>query len=56
MRDDDVPRWSDEKAVLEYVSNQIWGWPLIRAYPSPRRREEKAVEAALAANLNNWPL
>lgn len=44
MRDDDVPRWSDEKAVLEYVSNQIAGWPLIRAYSAG---EEKAVEAAL---------
>jgi hypothetical protein len=44
VRDDDIPPWSNEEAQLEYIYNQIEGWPLMRPY---RSEEERAVEAAL---------
>jgi hypothetical protein len=51
MPNDDIPPWDDEEAQLEYILNQIQGWPLMRPYLS---EEERAVEAALRGDLEQF--
>ena len=43
----DRPDWRDEEAQLEYIRNQITGWPILFPY---RSEEERAVEAALCGD------